>query len=137
MVFFISYSYMVLVFYFSFLTAYFVDNNKVYNKKLGTKSVVEFTILSQPRPDVRYQKKKSDGTYETIAELTDFGIMVIGKTSYDISKTNGHLTIFNVKSTDAAEYKVSTTFAGVISDGKLTLNVGGKLLICFLIFILP
>ena len=116
------------------MTAYFADNNEVFTKKLGTRAVVEFTILSQPRPDVRYQKKQSDGTYETIAELTDFGVMVIGRSSYGINKTNGHLTIFDVKSTDAGEYKVITTFRGVIREGRLTLNVAGKLLICLVMF---
>ena len=119
------------------MAAYFVDNNKVFNKKLGTKSVVDFTILSKPRPGVKYQKKKSDGTFVTIAELTFFGIMVVGKEDYGINTTNGHLTINSVKSTDAGEYKVTTTFSGAASDGKFTLNVGGKLLTGFFIFVMP
>ena len=128
---------MMLVFYFSFMAAYFVDNNKVFNKKLGTKSVVDFTILSKPRPGVRYQRKKSDGSFVTIAELTFFGILIIGRYDYGINTTNGHLTINSVKSTDAGEYKVTTTFAGATSDGKFTLNVIGKLLAGFFTFVMP
>ena len=127
----------MLVFYFSFLAAYFVDSNKVFNKKLGTKSVVDFTILSQPRPGVRYERKKSDGSFVTIAEQTYFGRMLVGRYNYSINSTNGHLTINNVKSADAGEYKVTTTVAGATSDGKFTLNVVGKLPAGFVIFVMP
>ena len=124
---------MIFGFFCSFLTAYFPDNSKVFNKQLATRSIINFTIISAPRPDVKYQKRQSDGSYVTIAELTDFGIMVIGLPAYYISRTTGHLTIFNVKSTDEGEYNVTTTFSGATSRGRFTLNVYCKLLVSIFI----
>ena len=93
---------------------------------IGTKAVVEFAVLADPKADVTYQRKKSDGTYEIIAELTDYGAQLSGTGSYSINATNGYLTINNVTSKDQGDYKVETLQFGNFREAIFTLNVGGK-----------
>ena len=90
------------------------------------KAVIEFKILADPRPEVKYEQKQADGTYVTIAEVTDTGRTIIGGASYSIDGSSGHLTINNAASKDQGEYKVEATQFGSISAGTFTLNVGGK-----------
>ena len=73
-------------------------------------------------------RKKADDTYEDVAEITDFGRMMIGQDSYSINTTNGHLTINNVEAKHGGDYKVQTTFHGNYLSATFKLNVGGKFL---------
>ena len=100
----------------------------MFNKELSTKAVVEFTILATPRPDIKYSRKTSSGSYDVIAEILETGDLIVGSPSYSINATNGHLGIEKVEAKDGGDYKVETTFSGNIATATFKLNVGGKCL---------
>lgn len=124
-----------MVFLF-WLTAFYPNEGKTFYKEIGKKGVIDFTILSVPRPDVSYLVKNPSGSYDNVAELDAFGTVIVGKDDYSIDANTGHLTINNIQAVHGGDWEVRSMQAGNTKVGNFKLVVGGMLFKIHLVFLI-